>query len=253
MRAMTRYTIAIAALATLGACSRSKASDVADAAAAPPIDIAAADLAKNYKTNRERADADYKGKRVRVSGVVGDVRKDDRGAVSITLGREGDAESVADCFFADDFNKQAASLGKGVRLTIECDCEGLDGNVILRKCGFGTPATAASASAPRDGKGAMDVCKKLEAAGVAAKCRAGEGAGERARFDIASLPGKSGMVVRLADDALYGKYVAGLVAQPEGSPLKPYYGAPRLRIVVHLTPGVTKETEDQMKAALDAF
>jgi tRNA_anti-like len=236
------------ALVGASGCSKPSAGG-ADAAQGETIVVGASDLAAAYKADRARADAEYKGRRVRVSGVVGEVRKEPE--VSISLGREGDP-NFAECHFAEAFAKNAAFLTKGMRLTIECDCDGLATTVVLRRCALpaGAPSPSGSASA---GARAIDVCKKLEAGGVAASCRAGEGTGDSARFDIVSMQGKSGLVVRFNDDGTYAKYVAGVAAQPATSPLRPYHGSPASRVVVHLTPGVAQEIEDKMKSVVDGL
>jgi hypothetical protein len=247
---MCRWVVIAAALTiSIVACSRAQSS-APEASSGEPIVVAARDLAQAYQSDRARADADFKGKRLRVSGVIADVRKSP-GAVSVMLGAEGDP-LVAECFFADSLAKQAALLAKGVRLTVDCDCEGFATTVVLRRCSFGS-AAASSASAASDGKAAIDVCHKLEAAGIAAACQRGDGTGDSARFDLTSLPGKKGMVVRLADGLTFSKYVAGVAAQPPTSPLRPYYGSPTARIVVHLANGVTPDVEDKMKAVVDGL
>ena len=236
---------ATAASATVSATS-------AQGAGAGPLEIAT--LLKDYKDDAARADAKYKGKHLRVSGVVADVRKGEKGGVSVTLGTGAEIEGpLAECFFTPEYAQAAATFAKGLKLTVEGDCEGLASTITLRRCGFGSAATANAAPPVQDGKGAMDVCTKLEAAGLAAKCSSGTGPGERARFDLPSLPGKSGLVVRLADPLTFSKYVAGVAAQPQASPLRPYYGSPSARIVVHLTSGVTPEVEEKMKVLVDAL
>ncbi len=261
-----KATLALLALAmTAIACRQSGGDSSADAATAASattsaaaaqgaivVDVAA--LLKDYKDDAARADAKYKGKHLRVSGVVADVRKGENGGVSVTLGTGAEIETpLAECFFTPEYAQAAATFTKGLKLTVEGDCEGLASTIALRRCGFGSAATANAAPPLQDGKGAMDVCTKLEAAGLAAKCSPVAGPGEKARFDLPSLPGKSGLVVRLADPLMFSKYVAGMAAQPQASPLRPYYGSPKARIVVHLASGVTPEVEEKMKVLVDAL
>lgn len=265
MKPLKRYAtcLFLFAAATIAACKQSPGNATADAAVAPSgmasassdvttVEIAA--LLKDYKDDAERANAKYKGKRLRVTGAVVDVNKDDRGGVSVTLGTGAAMEApLAECFFAPEYALPAVTFTKGTKLTVQGDCDGITSTISLRRCGFGAAAGSTSAAPIQDGKGAMEVCKKLEAAGLATKCLPVPGTGERARFELPSLPGRSGLVVRLTDALMFSKYVAGMAAQPQASPLRPYYGSPNARIVVHLTSGVTPEVEQQMKTVVDAL
>jgi hypothetical protein len=228
------------------ACSKSEQkteskSEPSASNAGGVISIGAGDLAKAYRDDRAKADAQYRGKRVRVSGAIRASRPD-----AIVLGAESGEGSV-ECAFTPDFASRAAMLKPGVRLSLECDCDGFTTVVALSKCNFGAPTG--------DGGGtisSMDVCKKLEAAGVAKSCEPAKGT-DSTRFVIASQPGSSGLVVGLSDATTYSKYVAGVDAQRPDSPLKPYRGSPSARIVVHLTTGVTQDAEEKMKAVVDAL
>lgn len=227
-----------------------------DSAATPPAvgatPVAVADLLKDYKDNEVRADGKYKGKRLRVTGKVGEIKKDITDSIYVTVGTGGEFElPEAQCFFGDEHAKEAAALSKGAKVTVDCVCEGLMMNVLMKDCAFAAPG-GATAPTVKDGKSSLDVCHKLEAAGVAAKCRAGT-AGESSQFDIASLPGKTGSVVRLPDDAMYGKYLAGATASPATSPLRPFFGSSSARAVVHLSRGVSPDTEKKTKATVDAI
>jgi hypothetical protein len=251
----------VAAFASAPGCtcqqSVNDASEDKDATPAAIITVSATDLLREYDADRARADTKYKGRRLRVSGAVAGVEKDAAsGEPYVVFGGDTDARaSAVRCYFADA--RYAAALAKGVSLTIDCVADGLassTASVVVRKCALGgstaTMPPAASDGAP-DGKSALDVCRALESEGVAAKCRAGSGTGDTARFDLPSLAGKSGMVVRLSDDASFAKYAAGVASQPTTSPLLPYYASPRARVVVHLTPGLSPDVASKTKALVE--
>lgn len=67
----------VAILGTLGlfACKPST-TDAGGEQAAPAVVVPVADLVGDYKANEVRGDAKYKGKRVQVTGIVSDVKKD---------------------------------------------------------------------------------------------------------------------------------------------------------------------------------
>jgi hypothetical protein len=258
-----RFAVVAAFASAPGCTCRQSVSDASDAsedkAAAPAaiITVSATDLLREYDADRARADIKYKGQRLRVSGAVAGVEKDaSSGEPYVVFGGDADARaSAVRCYFADA--RYAAALAKGVSLTIDCVADGLGSStaaVVVRKCALGgstvTMPPAASDGAP-DGKSALDVCRALESDGVAAKCRAGSGTGDTARFDLPSLAGKTGMVVRLPDDGSFAKYAAGVASQPPTSPLLPYYASPRARVVVHLTPGLSPDVATKTKALVE--
>lgn len=117
-------------------------------------------------------------------------------------------------------------------------------------------AASATASPPVATTSAADVCHKLEAAGVAKDCgKLDAGTAASVRFDIAGMPpGKGyGNVVSLRDDSVYAKYLAGIEASPATSPLRPFFGSAKARVVVSLTKGVSPAVETKTKAAVDAL
>ena len=120
--------------------------DASDAAATPLAagTVTASDLLGEYEANRARADAKYRGKRLRVSGTVASVTDNGASAgdayVTLAAGAGADAEAAPlptglRCYFADA--RQAAALAKGVKLTVECDVDNSATAVVLRRCAFG--------------------------------------------------------------------------------------------------------------------
>lgn len=100
---------------------------------ATPVEIKA--LLKEYAGNEVRADAAYKGTKIRTAGVVGQIKKDIAGDPYITLGT-GKALEIPSlqCFLADDQASAASSLSAGERVTIEGRVDGLLMNVLVKDC-----------------------------------------------------------------------------------------------------------------------
>jgi hypothetical protein len=105
---------------------------------------------------------------------------------------------------------------------------------------------------------ALDVCHQLETAGVAAGCKEdkpgglGAAAVEAAAFDLPSVPGKSGQVLRFdrdeffsATEDAFGK--AAILAGPHR------YGSKKARIFVQMNEGASLEVGKRTKAVVDAL
>ena len=108
--------------------------------------INAEDLLAEYKANEVRADAKFKGKRVRVLGVVdvyGEGRLD---SIYVTLrapdcfpshgvpDREKCPPEAVQAFFEDEQAGQAAQLNKLDVIALDCTGEGLMMNVLFKRC-----------------------------------------------------------------------------------------------------------------------
>ena len=104
----------------------------------------------------------------------------------------------------------------------------------------------------------LEVCHKLEAAGVAAGCKTeqasglGAAAAEKAAFDLPSVPGKTGQVLRFEKDEQYEATVnafsgAAVLAGPHR------YGSPKTRIFVQLNDKASGEVGARAKAVVDAL
>lgn len=96
-----------------------------------------ATLLSEYKSNEVRSDAQYKGKIIQTTGIVGEVKKDILGSIYVTLGTGAAFElPVAQCFFDDRLAQQAASLNKGSKITVRGRVEGLMMNVLIKDAEF---------------------------------------------------------------------------------------------------------------------
>lgn len=98
------------------------------------IEISAQQLYAEYEANEVAADKKFKGKKIAVSGVIGDIGKDilDKPYVSLEIGY---LQSV-NCYFSDKHNEEISTLGKGQGITIIGTCKGksLGIMVTLDKC-----------------------------------------------------------------------------------------------------------------------
>lgn len=125
----------------------------------PDVFIEAKELLGEYKANEVRADAKFKGKRLGVVGFVGDIKKDITDSIYVTImqpecmtkpfpdPRVCPFERVQ-AFFGDEHAGDAAALNKGQPIAVNCICDGLMMNVLLRECTvIHLPPPAASLSA----------------------------------------------------------------------------------------------------------
>ncbi len=93
------------------------------------------DLLEAYKRNEVAADSRFKGKRLRVSGTIGDVKKDILGRPYVTLGHGQQIEiPVVQCILRSDQAGRAAQLSPGKTLAVEGKVDGLMMNVLLSVC-----------------------------------------------------------------------------------------------------------------------
>ncbi len=105
---------------------------------------------------------------------------------------------------------------------------------------------------------AMSVCEQLAAGGVASNCHAGTptglgvGAAEDAEFDLPSVPGKGGMVLRFDKEDVYDKTVeafskAAMLSVPHR------YGSRTTRIFVQMNNKATANVGAKAKSVVDAL
>jgi len=90
-------------------------------------------LYKEYEANEVLADENYKGKKIAVSGIIGEIGKDifDKPYVSLKVAY---LQGVH-CYFDDDNIKIISKLKKGQRITIIGTCNGLTlTDVIIKDC-----------------------------------------------------------------------------------------------------------------------
>lgn len=103
-----------------------------------------------------------------------------------------------------------------------------------------------------------DVCKRIEATGVGANCREGKPGGlgaaavERVEFDLPSVPGEGGSVMRFdresfyeSTEEAYGK--AAMLAGPHR------YGSKKALIFVQMNQGLSMDEGRKVKAVVDGL
>ncbi|EYF06000.1 OB-fold protein [Chondromyces apiculatus] len=92
-------------------------------------------LLGEYKDNEVRADGEFKGQLVQVTGVVGDVKKDITDSIYVIVGTGQPFEiPEVQCCVADGQEKRAAALSKGSKVTVRGRVDGLMMNVLFRDC-----------------------------------------------------------------------------------------------------------------------
>jgi hypothetical protein len=125
---------ASAATATPGATATA-APAAAAPAPAPAMSVEPKTILADYKDNEVRADGLYKGKQVRITGTVGEVKKDIMGSMYVTVGTGKAFElPIVQCMLEDDQVAKASALKKGGKVTIEGEVTGLMMNVLVRPC-----------------------------------------------------------------------------------------------------------------------
>lgn len=105
---------------------------------------------------------------------------------------------------------------------------------------------------------AMEVCKKVEASGVGANCREGQPGGlgaaavENAQFDLPSVAGKTGQVMRFDSEEFYANTEtaygnAAMLAGPHR------YGSKKALIFVQANDGLSVENGKKLKDVVDGL
>ncbi len=102
------------------------------AAAKIDFTVSATDLVQAYKDNEVAADVKYKGKALKVTGIVTSIKKDITSEIYVTL--KGTGFRSVQCYFEDSENSKVANLKKGDELTVIGDCHGLMMNVLMKEC-----------------------------------------------------------------------------------------------------------------------
>ena len=101
---------------------------------ADAIKISAAKLAKEFDTNIVKAELDYKGKVLEVTGIVKLVSKERIGRITVEL---GSGANTIDCDFGSSSQSEMAGIEVGKTATIRGKCKGVDRKtqyVILESC-----------------------------------------------------------------------------------------------------------------------
>lgn len=95
------------------------------------IDVTAMELTAAYVANEVKADHDYKGKQILVTGEIIDIKKGVADHIYVVLKGSEKYRSVQ-CYYADE--KDAQTLKKGMEISFKGKCDGLWVNVILSGC-----------------------------------------------------------------------------------------------------------------------
>lgn len=98
-----------------------------------PIDISAPQLYAEYEENGVAADQNYKGKVLRVTGIVNSIDKDIMDNIYVAL-QGNDIIGDVQCFFSDDNANKAAQLKKGQKITVIGKCDGKMMNIMMKGC-----------------------------------------------------------------------------------------------------------------------
>ena len=96
------------------------------------IEIDAKDLNSEYQENEAAADAEYKGKVLRVSGVISRVGHTIQGKRYLNLKTEF---TYVRCNWSNKHKQDFTALKQGKEVEIECKCGGkVEGGVVLNDC-----------------------------------------------------------------------------------------------------------------------
>jgi len=209
-----RTLVIVAMLGMVGGCGKKQTTDSATAA---PTDVDVGTLVTAYKANEVRADAAYKGKRVRVKGIVGDVKKDITDSMYVTIGNGGDFElQTVHCQVSDKQVQAASALDKGNTVTVTGTVNGLIlTSVILKDCEIGA---SSKPPAPPAGAAAEKACAALEKGKVAKECKREEsdaGPGFAVYSFKLTNSKHGGLITEYPDDATYSKMSAKIAANPK--------------------------------------
>ena len=98
---------------------------------AKPIAISAIELTKQYVANEVKADIDFKGKTLVVTGIIKDIKKGIGEDIYVVLQGIEKNRSVF-CYFNNE--KEASLLKKEMKFSFKGTCDGLMVSVILKDC-----------------------------------------------------------------------------------------------------------------------
>ncbi len=100
-------------------------------AAPAAVKLSARDLSAAYTTDRAGADDRYRGRVIKISGVVKNLQP---GATVLTLAAGDEGQIVEASLHADAASAVLRTLADGQRATLKCFCEGFDRRVRLKSC-----------------------------------------------------------------------------------------------------------------------
>lgn len=117
------------------ASNQYRSPTAAPAAASRVTQVGISELLAAYQQNEVGADNRFKGARVRVAGVIDEVKKDILDNLYVTVGTGGSFEiPQLQAFFDDSANQRLGGLQKGQNVTVVCTIDGLMMNVIGKDC-----------------------------------------------------------------------------------------------------------------------
>ena len=102
---------------------------------APIENINVSQILSDYESNEVAADNKYKGKIVRVTGVVNSIKKDLMDHPYLNISRDGEVDlPMFQASFDKSMNKTLGSISKGSVVTVTCKIDGLMMHVIGEDC-----------------------------------------------------------------------------------------------------------------------
>jgi hypothetical protein len=115
--------------------SQPESQAVQEAPPAPTLNLRAAEMLKAYENNKLQAEQTYKGKRVRIKGVVGSIGSDILDQPYVTVGTGASFEvTQLQCMFSKEQSGQLAKLNKGQAITVEGTVDAYVMNVLVQDC-----------------------------------------------------------------------------------------------------------------------
>lgn len=124
-----KNSVAITPINTTDSVTQSEVTEV-------PVDVKATKLIADYKANEISADATYKDKLVKVTGVVGSIAKDvfNNPYVTLTSETQYSFESVQ-CYFSKANEAKLTTVAKDTRITVQGRVSGKSiTNVLVKGC-----------------------------------------------------------------------------------------------------------------------
>jgi tRNA_anti-like len=220
-------------------------------APAPTVDLAVdvAALLKEYKSNELRGDQVYKGKRIRIMGKAGDIKRDITNTIYVTVGTGAQFQvPTAQCFFGDEFAERVADIQPGTPIVADCTIDGLMMNVLAKKCSFPNVAP-------------YNACLTLQNAGIVAQCPFAYWTSDNMPFLMAALPPNAstdvlnkttGFIIPFKDDAALAKMSARLDAIAlDAGKVKESVAAPSAHVLAILPDGASPSLRARIKAVFD--
>lgn len=99
-----------------------------------PLAYSATGLFNRYAENEIAADADLKGKLIKVTGEINTISTSIMGEPYVGLDRDRDGISLVTCYFAKDDASKLTGLKKGQKVSITGTCSGSFIGVTLKDC-----------------------------------------------------------------------------------------------------------------------